>query len=57
MKLTYRWCDQCADEKAFEQPPCPDGHGEDCPELACTECGFAVIRVTRVRRDTLDAAA
>ncbi|WP_242906673.1 hypothetical protein [Actinomadura terrae] len=27
----------------FEQPPCPDGHGEECPERACTECGTAVL--------------
>ncbi|WP_067893405.1 hypothetical protein [Actinomadura chibensis] len=27
----------------FEQPPCPDGHGEECPERACVECGSAVF--------------
>ncbi|TMQ82196.1 hypothetical protein ETD83_41360 [Actinomadura soli] len=27
----------------FEQPPCPDGHGEECPERACVECGAAVL--------------
>ncbi|TDB84119.1 hypothetical protein E1264_25785 [Actinomadura sp. KC216] len=27
----------------FEQPPCPDGHGEECPERACVECGTAVM--------------
>ncbi|TYK45977.1 hypothetical protein [Actinomadura decatromicini] len=27
----------------FEQPPCPDGHGEECPERACVECGSAVL--------------
>ncbi|GGV07688.1 hypothetical protein GCM10010182_28500 [Actinomadura cremea] len=27
----------------FEQPPCPDGHGPDCPERACVECGAAVL--------------
>ncbi|WP_242886235.1 hypothetical protein [Actinomadura litoris] len=27
----------------FEQPPCPDGHGEECPERACTECGTAML--------------
>ncbi|MFI0371258.1 hypothetical protein ACH35V_25625 [Actinomadura sp. 1N219] len=27
----------------FEQPPCPDGHGEECPERACAECGTAVL--------------
>ncbi|WP_165495179.1 hypothetical protein [Actinomadura roseirufa] len=27
----------------FEQPPCLDGHGEECPERACAECGTAVL--------------
>lgn len=27
----------------FEQPPCPDGHGAECPERACVECGEAVL--------------
>ncbi|MBE1537612.1 hypothetical protein [Actinomadura algeriensis] len=27
----------------FEQPPCPDGHGPDCPERVCVECGAAVL--------------
>ncbi|QFG20704.1 hypothetical protein [Actinomadura sp. WMMB 499] len=27
----------------FEQPPCSDGHGSDCPERACVECGAAVL--------------
>ncbi|QXJ20556.1 hypothetical protein AGRA3207_001287 [Actinomadura graeca] len=27
----------------FEQPPCPDGHGGECPERACVECGTAVL--------------
>ncbi|WP_165975872.1 hypothetical protein [Actinomadura rubrisoli] len=27
----------------FEQPPCPDGHGEECPERACVDCGSAVL--------------
>ncbi|MFD0688777.1 hypothetical protein [Actinomadura fibrosa] len=27
----------------FEQPPCPDGHGEECPERVCVDCGAAVL--------------
>lgn len=27
----------------FEQPPCPDGHGAECPERACVECGTAIL--------------
>jgi hypothetical protein len=26
----------------FEQPPCEDGHGADCLDLACMECGFGI---------------
>jgi hypothetical protein len=38
-----RWCAACAAETLFELPPCVDGHGDDCPDLACVECGHAVI--------------
>jgi len=24
-------------------PPCEDGHGLDCLDLACVECGHAII--------------
>ncbi|WP_037558942.1 hypothetical protein [Spirillospora albida] len=37
------YCSTCDDERAFEQPPCPDGHGGECPERVCTECGAAVF--------------
>ncbi|RFS82796.1 hypothetical protein D0T12_25545 [Actinomadura spongiicola] len=37
------YCSTCGDEREFEQPPCPDGHGEECPERACVECGAAVL--------------
>jgi len=36
-------CMICGDERDFEQPPCVDGHDVDCPELACVECGMAVV--------------
>ncbi len=36
-------CPECRDESAFEQPPCTDGHGHDCPEWYCVTCGFAVF--------------
>ncbi len=36
-------CAHCRDEREFEQPPCVDGHDLDCPELACVECGMAVV--------------
>ncbi|TDC44627.1 hypothetical protein E1281_33220 [Actinomadura sp. KC345] len=37
------YCSTCGDERVFEQPPCPDGHGEECPERACVECGEAIL--------------
>ncbi|CCH20342.1 hypothetical protein [Micromonospora lupini] len=40
------YCDVCEGVAAFEAPPCVDGHGSDCPELACTGCGAAVVIAT-----------
>ncbi|NDU73502.1 hypothetical protein GWI34_12765 [Actinomadura sp. DSM 109109] len=37
------YCFTCGDERVFEQPPCEDGHGEECPERACVDCGSAVL--------------
>ena len=37
------WCASCGDEAEFEAPPCQDGHGEECLDLACVECGHAVV--------------
>jgi hypothetical protein len=34
-------CPVCASAR-FEHPPCPDGHGADCPDLACVRCGTAL---------------
>jgi hypothetical protein len=41
--LRYLPCPCCRDERAFEQPPCLDGHGADCPEWACLDCGTALV--------------
>ena len=41
--MEMRWCAECQDETAFEVPPCADGHGADCLDLACVECGFAIV--------------
>ena len=38
-----RWCPECADERPFEMPPCEDGHGADCLDLACVDCGFGIV--------------
>jgi hypothetical protein len=37
------FCHDCGVERNFVQPPCIDGHGADCPEYACPDCGAAVI--------------
>ncbi|MBL7490780.1 hypothetical protein I6A60_21035 [Frankia sp. AgB1.9] len=42
-QLVRMFCPQCADERPFERPECLDGHGADCPERACVECGAAVL--------------
>ncbi|MFN2477722.1 MAG: hypothetical protein ABR615_00900 [Pseudonocardiaceae bacterium] len=41
--LTDLYCPECAELKAFEQPPCLDGHGVDCPERLCVTCGVALL--------------
>ncbi len=43
MVVELRWCAGCADQRAFEVPPCEDGHGLDCLDLACVECGHAIV--------------
>lgn len=43
MPTIERSCPSCGTERVFEQPPCIDGHGIDCSEWCCTECGCAVL--------------
>jgi hypothetical protein len=43
MPTEFRTCPSCGDERLFEAPPCLDGHGADCPELACVDCGTALL--------------
>jgi len=42
VQLDYRYCPTCDAEQLFEAPACEDGHGADCPELACVTCGTAL---------------
>ena len=37
------YCPECAELETFEQPPCVDGHGADCPEWLCLTCGTALL--------------
>lgn len=43
------YCATCGGDVRFEVPPCQDGH-DDCPELACTACGTAVVSAEIVLR-------
>ena len=38
----FLYCPTCSRETLTEAPPCPDGHGESCPDRACLECGTAL---------------
>jgi hypothetical protein len=42
-ELRVYYCALCAAESAFSRPGCDDGHGVDCPEWACIECGSAIL--------------
>lgn len=63
MPTLVRQCPCCGDERAFSTPPCVDGHGTDCAELACHDCGTAllagptVLPLPRRSRPALGAAA
>lgn len=64
MPSQLRSCPSCREERAFEAPPCGDGHGADCAELACRDCGAALLvdplvvaRRRRSRRRTALGAA
>jgi hypothetical protein len=63
MPTQLRSCPSCGEERAFETPPCTDGHGPDCAELACRDCGAALLVDPPVttrrppRRPALGAAA
>jgi hypothetical protein len=40
---TVFFCSGCSAEQPFEQPQCADGHGVDCPDWACSVCGYALV--------------
>ena len=43
MLYDVRWCAGCEGDRPFEVPPCEDGHGADCIDLACVDCGHALV--------------
>jgi hypothetical protein len=42
-ELLFLYCPSCQHECLAETPPCPDGHGDQCPDRACVECGTALV--------------
>jgi hypothetical protein len=42
-ELITLFCPTCRDERLTETPPCPDGHGDACPDRACVDCGTALM--------------
>lgn len=42
-ELILLHCPSCERECLAEAPPCQDGHGDQCPDRACVECGTALL--------------
>ena len=42
-ELLFLYCPTCLRECLAEAPPCPDGHGDECPDRACVDCGTALV--------------
>ncbi|MGC9667249.1 hypothetical protein ACNTMW_11920 [Planosporangium sp. 12N6] len=64
MRFLELYCGHCATLRVFEQPPCEDGHGADCDEWICSDCGdalliasFAPVRLERRHSTTTRRAA
>lgn len=55
MNARESWCPGCAGDRDFETPPCAE-HGADCPELACSVCGWALIGPFEIRAAGRDLA-
>jgi hypothetical protein len=36
-------CAVCGRRRLLVAPPCAEGHGADCPDRICAECGTAVF--------------
>ncbi len=53
MSADIRWCAMCTTETVFEAPPCEDGHGLDCLDVACVECGHALVLGVLVEKRTV----
>jgi hypothetical protein len=47
IEALFRACRDCGSEAGFEQPPCAEDHGPDCPEWFCLECGSVLWSARR----------
>lgn len=36
-------CLECGGSRPADTPPCAEGHGAECPDRACAECGTAIV--------------
>ena len=52
----YLPCSNCGDVRLIEAPPCVDGHGDSCPDRACTKCGTAVFVDPFITRERMRPA-
>ncbi len=43
MPVIDLFCVTCRAVTRYEQPPCADDHGADCPEWFCVACGDASL--------------
>ena len=50
--MVTHWCTVCAAETEYEAVPCQDGHGGDCPDLLCVECGYVIVVAGVVEPET-----
>jgi hypothetical protein len=65
MSQVFRQCPECGGETLFEQyhelpGTCPDSPQGECPELACSVCGTALLAyfpVGRIEPAVLPASA
>jgi hypothetical protein len=59
MELEFLPCPTCREVTLVESPPCPDSHGDQCPDRACTVCGTAlafdglIVLVPKARRERI----
>lgn len=43
IEALFKACRDCGSDAGFEQPPCAQEHGPDCPEWFCLTCGSVLM--------------